>query len=45
MSKAVKGDKNFTSSHEGFTYYFSSGGNKEEFRRKKTDINWQKTFH
>jgi len=31
--KAVKGNKDFTISLEGITYYFSSAANKEEFRK------------
>lgn len=31
--KAIKGNKNFTFTHEGITYYFSSVTNKEEFSK------------
>ena len=33
QSKAVKGSRNNSLTHEGITYYFSSVANKEEFRK------------
>ena len=33
QSKAVKGDKHLSLTHEGVTYYFATADNKEEFRR------------
>ena len=32
QSKAVKGNKNFSLTHEGVIYYFATAHNKEEFR-------------
>ena len=32
-NKAVKGKKDFAVSHQGIVYYFSSVGNKEEFKK------------
>ena len=33
QNKAVKGDKNISVFYEGATYYFSSGENREEFKK------------